>query len=438
MRTTVFMHAHAAHLEAARHFARAAHRLGHEVVIAGDHLNIADVTLVPANGSFGDALKAALPFISTDSVVLQKPDLSYTADSWERLVAPLLRDEADVVVGHRVTRSLADRALERVAEFALDGLRLDASSGQKAARRQALVDTVLGDGADEAQLLVKLAAQLYRFAQVTIDALASRGSLQTLAQARTFARYASTQDDADNSHEGYSTLAKLEARAPNYNAWLGERFKAFAGQRILEIGAGIGTITAHLAAGRQKVIALEVDPFYVRRLQNRFRGQPQVEPHLSDIAVADWQTLRDEHIDTVVMSNVLEHLPDDAQAVQLFARILQAQGRLLIFVPALPALFGSLDEAVGHHRRYTAASLRAVLEHNGFEVEHLEWMNLLGIPGWLLNGMVLRRRVLPALQLRIYDRMAPALASLESRVRLPIGLSLFCVAKKRHTPGHLG
>ncbi len=433
MRTTVFMHAHAHQAEAARSLARTAVQLGHDVVIAGDHLDVADVTLVPANGSFGDALTAALPFITTDSVVLQLPDAAYSADSWERLLGPILRDEADVVVGHRSRRSLADRALESLAGFALDGLSLDAASGQKAARRQALVDTALLPGADEAQLLVKLAAQLYRFVEVRIDSTASlRGGFRQAARhARTFARYASTQDDADNTHEGYSTLANLEARAPNYNAWLGERFRAFAGQRILEIGAGIGTITAHLAPGREKVIALEVDPFYVRRLQNRFRGQPQVEPHLTDVALADWESLRAQNIDTIAMSNVLEHLPDEGKAAQSFARILQPAGRVLIFVPALPRLFGSLDEAVGHYRRYTPQSLSAVLERNGFEIEHLQWMNLVGIPGWVLNGQLLKRRVLPGLQLRVYDQVAPMLASLESRVKLPIGLSLFCVAKKK-------
>jgi len=426
------MHSHLEHAEAARRFATAAQARGHAVVVAGDQLEIAGATFVPANGSFGDALKAALPLIDTDSVVLQKPDFAYSPEAWERLLAPLRRDEADVVVGHRSTRGLADVALEKLAGLALDGLSLDAGSGQKAVRRQVLVDTALTAGADEAELLVKLAAQLYRFVEVRVEALPVAGSLKTvLGAARTFARYASTQDDADNAHEGYSTLTNLETKAQNYNAWLAERFKAFAGQRILEIGAGIGTITAHLATGRQKVIALEVDPFYVRRLQNRFRGQPQVEPHLSDVALADWQQLRAQNLDTIVLSNVLEHIADDAQAVQLFARVLQPSGRLLVFVPALPVLFGSIDEAVGHHRRYTPKTLRAVLEANGFEVERLEWMNLIGIPAWFLNGRLLKRRVLPPLQLRLYDRVAPLLASLEAKVRLPVGLSLFCVAKKQ-------
>jgi SAM-dependent methyltransferase len=200
---------------------------------------------------------------------------------------------------------------------------------------------------------------------------------------------------------------------------------------VLEIGAGIGTITAHLAPGRELVTALEVDEFYVRRLKNRFRGQAHIEPYQSDVALADWQGLKERRFDTIVLSNVLEHIPDDAGAVQTFGKILPAGGRVILYVPALPALFGSIDEAVGHHRRYTPWSLRHVLEDNGFDVEHLQWMNLVGIPGWYVNGRVMKRRVLPPLQLRVYDRIAPWLAKAEAKVRLPVGLSLLCVASRR-------
>ena len=65
----------------------------------------------------------------------------------------------------------------------------------------------------------------------------------------------------------------------------------------------------------------------------------------------------------------------------------------------------------------------------GFTVEKLEWMNLVGIPGWFLNGRILKRRVIPAGQVRIYDRIAPLLARVESLFRLPVGLSLLAVGR---------
>lgn len=353
--------------------------------------------------------------------------------SREAFLRPLEDDRADVVNGARSNVPLLERAANALARLTLGDALNDPLSGSRAFRLEALKAepfSLRGDDA-EAEVLVKLSAQQYRFADAPVTDAPPRSTSSLAQLSRTFARYATLQNDADNTHEGYSNLAHLEAGAPNYNTWLASTFDRYAGQRVLEIGAGIGTITSHLTAGRELVTALEMDPFYVRRLKNRFRGQPQVEPYQGDIAMADWKGLQARRFDTIVLSNVLEHIPDDAGAVATFARILPVGGSLILYVPAIEQLFGSIDEAVGHHRRYTMESLRRVLEENGFEVDTLKWMNLIGIPAWFMNGRIFKRRVLPPLQLRIYDQLAPTLAQLESKVTLPVGLSLLAVGKRR-------
>lgn len=391
----------------------------------------AQALLADAEHGRGPALKAALAQVKGEVTVVQEPDPAWRPDELDALVRPVLADEADVVVADRSGLSAGELALSVLARKVAQVTVGDPLSTRRAFRTQLLRDTDWRDDID-AELLVKVAAQLYRFAEVTTPgAPASRPAGQVLALSRTLLRYATTDNDADNAHEGYTTLARMESGAPNYNTWLGQRFNAHAGQRVLEVGAGIGTITALLAEGREKVVALEVDPFYVRRLKNRFRGTPQVEPYLSDVALADFETLAKQRFDAIVLSNVMEHIPDDAGAVRRFGQILAPGGKVLILVPALPFIYGALDEAVGHHRRYTPATLRAVLEENGFHVELLEWMNLVGIPGWFVNGKLLKRRAMPPLQLRIYDQLAPWIARAESKVKLPVGMSLFCVARRR-------
>jgi SAM-dependent methyltransferase len=308
----------------------------------------------------------------------------------------------------------------------------DPLSGQRAFRTEALKSITLtsDDDAVDAELVVKLAARLYRLMEVPLALHASPHTPlgASLSRLRTLMRYATVHNDADNQHEGYTTLERMDG-AHNYNAWLGRRFRAHLGQRVLEIGAGIGTITQEIEAGLEQLIALEVDPFYVERLRNKFRGKPHVRPYLSDVALADWEALKAERIDTIVLSNVLEHIPDDGAAVRRFRQILPEGGKVVVLVPALPQLFGTIDEAVGHHRRYTQDSLRRVLEDNGFAVDVLEWMNLAGIPGWFVNSRLMRRRSVPKLHLKLYDRLAPWLARAESQVKLPIGMSLFAVAR---------
>jgi SAM-dependent methyltransferase len=226
------------------------------------------------------------------------------------------------------------------------------------------------------------------------------------------------------------TLERMDA-AVRYNAWLGAKFRPHLGHRVLEIGAGLGTITKQIAQGRELVIALEVEDSYFARLQQTFEGSPNVRPYRSDVSLDDWMSLRAEGVDSILLSNVLEHIPDDGAAVRRFRQVLPQGGKLVLLVPAIEQLFGSLDRAVGHHRRYTPATLRQVVEENGFSLRRLEWMNLAGIPGWFVNARLLKRRAMPPLQLRLYDLFAPLIARAESKVKLPIGMSLFAVAEAR-------
>ncbi|QRK12684.1 methyltransferase domain-containing protein [Archangium violaceum] len=423
---------------------RFAHELaprGAEVILAGDGpLTVppmANVHVLPGLPGRGAAIRAALGRVTGEITVLQDADTAYALEACEALCRPIREDTADAVFGNRrfqglAPELLADKALGRVTRFVTDVSLEDPLCGQRAFRTAALksVSLTSDDDAVDAEIVVKLAAQLFRLAEVPVgvDTAPRRPLATQLARLRTLMRYATVQNDADNQHEGYTTLERMDG-ASNYNAWLGQRFREYLGRRVLEIGAGIGTITEKIEPGLELLIALEVDRFYVDRLKNKFRGKPHVRPYLSDVALADWEALKAERLDTIVLSNVLEHIPDDASAVRRFRQILPPGGRVVVLVPALPPLFGSIDEAVGHYRRYTMAGLREVLEGNGFEVEKLEWMNLVGIPGWFMNSRVMRRRSVPKLQLKVYDRIAPLLAKAESRVKLPVGMSLFAVAR---------
>lgn len=425
--------------EAAALFARELAGRGAQVILAGEGElggELSGVEVLRASGK-GMAIREAAARADRPITILQDPDQAYPTAAYPKLSAPIESDSADAVFGRRVAKGhplsvLPDRALGRFSHFVTDVDLTDPLTGLKAFRTEALQSLKLTSTHDEidAELVVKLAAQQFRMTEVSLDlSAAPRRSLATfLGRARTLWRYAAITNDADNLHEGYNTLLRMEG-APNYNAWIGRQLRPYLGKRVLEVGAGIGTITRQIEDACELLIALEVDPFYVDRLKNQFRGKPHVRPYLSDVALADWEALRAERIDSVVLSNVLEHIPDDAGAVRRFAQVLQPGGALLILVPALPRLYGSIDEAVGHHRRYTPEALREVLEGAGFTVERLSWMNLLGIPGWFVNGRLLKRRVVPPLQLKLYDQLAPLLAEAESHVKMPIGMSLFAVAR---------
>jgi SAM-dependent methyltransferase len=412
-----------------------------EVVLAGkgpvDVVAGPGVHVLSGREGKGAAIRAALEQVTGSVTVLQEPDEAYTPEAYDTLCQPIREDTADAVFGRRTgpglrPELLANRALGGFTRFVTDIALEDPLTGVRAFRTEALRSVTLTseDDAVDAELVVKLAAQLFRLTEVPLplQAVPRHTLASDLSRLRTLMRYATVSNDADNQHEGYTTLERMDG-AVNYSTWLASRFREHLGQRVLEIGAGIGTITRRLEPGLELLIALEVDRFYVDRLKNMFRGKPHVRPYLSDVALADWQALKAERLDTIVLSNVLEHIPDDGAAVRRFRQILPVGGKVVVLVPALPQLFGTIDEAVGHYRRYTPETLRKVLEENGFAVDTLEWMNLAGIAGWFLNSRVLRRRAVPRFQLKLYDRLAPLLAQAERHVKLPVGMSLFAVAR---------
>ena len=425
----------AASADQALHLAALARGQGRDVVLAGPATShIEGARSIEVAGGMGSALREALKGSTATISVVLNPTIDLHANDISKVIAPVVSDEADAVFGAHPSsfpRKLPESTVRRLAHT-VTGVSLSAPfSGMRAFRTEVLQKLPLraDDEAIDPEILVKLSEQRFRIREVQVQSKAPLHSLaEQLQQARTLLRYFGFANATDNEHEGYNTLARMDA-APRYNAWLGRKFRQDLGRRVLEVGAGIGTITSELEEHVDLLIALEVDEFYVQRLQNLFRGKPHVRPLLSGVERADWLALHEEKLDTVLLSNVLEHVENDAEAIRNFRLALQPGGKLLTFVPALQPLYGSMDAAVGHFRRYSKARLKTLLQANGFAVERLEWVNLVGIPGWFLNSTVLGRRTMPAFQLRLFDVFAPAFAAIESRIELPVGLGLFAVAR---------
>ena len=219
-------------------------------------------------------------------------------------------------------------------------------------------------------------------------------------------------------------LAQIDA-APNYNDWLFDRARPYLGRRTLDAGAGLGTFTARAAATGAEVVALEPDPTFVRRLRERFAGQPNVT--VVEGAAESPEPQIEAGFDSVLCLNVLEHVRDDAAALRAFRELLAPGGRLLLLVPAHERLYGPFDRAVGHERRYGRARLRALLDEVGFHVETVRYVNPAGALGWLLRVRLRRDSEWPARSFAVFDRAVPFLRPLDG-LRLPFGLSLWAVA----------
>ena len=104
-------------------------------------------------------------------------------------------------------------------------------------------------------------------------------------------------------------------------------------------------------------------------------------------------------------------------------------------VPCGPGLYGTLDEVLGHCRRYTEDQLVAVAQRAGFRVEKVLKFNRPGVVAWWLNGRLLRRRTFGLTQLKILNLLTPIFRLLDSWLPLP-PLSLIAILRKEvNRPG---
>jgi SAM-dependent methyltransferase len=232
---------------------------------------------------------------------------------------------------------------------------------------------------------------------------------------------------AEDDPVGIETLERLAAAAPRYNRWLIERVTPWVGRRVLEIGAGVGTMSA-LLVDRERLVLSDTNSQYLERLRARFRGQPQVHVVPLRLPATDGD-LVPERLDTIICLNVLEHVKDDELSLATMFQLLQPGGRLVLLVPSLPAIYGTLDRALGHFRRYTPGELRRKYAAAGFRMRHIEYFNLAGVPGWWFTGRVLKRELIPTASLRWYDALVP-LFRLERLLPWRLGQSLIAVGER--------
>jgi SAM-dependent methyltransferase len=219
------------------------------------------------------------------------------------------------------------------------------------------------------------------------------------------------------------------AEANNYYQSVISRFAPFIGKRVIEIGAGIGTFSRSILTRTtvSELVMVEPGDNLFPLLQERFAGEPRVR-----IIHGYFQDLNPSaSADSTVLVNVLEHVAEDRALLNDIHAVLAPGGILLLLVPALSLLYGTLDVAFGHYRCYSKPSLAGKLREAGFQILLLSYFNLPGILGWFFTGRVLRRKTLKPRHVRLYDRwVVPWLSRLEGRWAPPLGQSLMAIARK--------
>ena len=233
-----------------------------------------------------------------------------------------------------------------------------------------------------------------------------------------------------NDRYAADDLATMQ-EARRYAAHVFNLFRSHIGSRVLEVGCGIGTMTQSLLTVADWVLAIEPNLNCAAVARSLLDDHARFSLRVCHLEECDRAELASHHFDTVFCVNVLEHIDNDVRALTMFRDTVMPGGRVLVFVPAVPAVYGPLDAELGHHRRYTKRSLSAAFSEAGLEMLTLRYTNPIGLLGWAFNTYVTKSKTHSVTQVRLFESLvAPWALPLEWLFAPFIGLSLVAVARR--------
>jgi len=222
--------------------------------------------------------------------------------------------------------------------------------------------------------------------------------------------------------------------AVNYRNWIRDLFAPYLGKNIVEVGAGTGSFSKLLLDGDPESLMLVepsemfekltagIDPAEYSTDIRFFNGT------FSDVVSAHALTVRP---DTIVYINVLEHVEDDVAELTQIRETLEDNGKVCIFVPAIPLLLSDFDRMIGHFRRYSRKELITKTESAGLRVILVRGFDLPGVFPWLLKYRLIRSVSMEAAMVRLYDKvLVPPIRLIEDLIKPPIGKNLILIAEK--------
>ena len=217
--------------------------------------------------------------------------------------------------------------------------------------------------------------------------------------------------------------------AKNYNKWILNCFYPYINDSVIEVGAGQGTMSQLIAKQCKSLIAIEPDEKNSRIICDKlkdFKHAKAFHGFLSDLPKEERMA------SNILYINVLEHIEDEIAELTIAKHLLSANnGHLLIFVPALQALYGAVDHQVGHYRRYSKKYLTDLLKNKlGMKIIKIKYFDIVGVIPWYILSCVLKLTRQNPTTVKFYDKLVvPIMSRLEKQLPMPVGKNIYAIAK---------
>jgi glycosyltransferase involved in cell wall biosynthesis len=398
------------------------------------------------NQGKGAAVRTAIEKAVGDFCLVQDADMEYDPAEYPKLMQPLLDGHADAVFGSRYLAGAQTRLLPFWHSVMNKGLTLfsnmfcnlsvtDMETCYKVFRTDLLKSIPIRSDrfGFEPEITMKVSKRKLRVYEVPISyhgrtyEEGKKIGWKDGVKAIGVILYFWLVDDLYVPAYGRGLLNSLTG-TPQYLSWLTRVLRPHLGDTVLEIGAGLGNMTGRLMGKKLRYVAGESDPLYLHALRNRFLRTPSVTVCKLDPAdPADFEPWAGQ-FESAMCVNLLETVENPRAVLGSLAKCLKPGGVLVVLVPQGKGLYGSLDRAMGHKQRFTAAELEQILGGLGFTVEREHQINKIGALGWWFSSRVLGRKRISRPALKLWDKSVWLLRRID--VLLPWkGLSLVVVAR---------
>jgi SAM-dependent methyltransferase len=220
-------------------------------------------------------------------------------------------------------------------------------------------------------------------------------------------------------------------QANNWKAYWTVTIRRHIGNRILEVGAGIGSNTFVLKDVEcERWVCIEPDSVLCKKIEDKKRsGLLSNKIEVINGTISDIPDF--EKFDTILYLDVLEHIENDSAELRVAFNLLSDNGKIIILSPAHNFLFSPFDQKIGHFRRYNKKDITEIIPEKASLLE-LKYFDSIGLFASLGNKLILKKADPSNAQIAFWDRaIIPISRFVDPLIAYSAGKSILAIIEKK-------